>query len=158
MIKVVEGDLVNSKYDIFCHQVNCRGAMGSGIAKQIRDKYPEVYDRYRKAIDSFRSFGEKPLGHVVAVPTHDNRFCVNLFAQDGYGRDKQYTDYNAFNKCLEELAMELGTADPNYVVAFPYGIGCGLAGGDWHVISLLLKNFAASIKQEVVVVKWQKQN
>lgn len=158
MIKVVEGDLVNSKYPIFCHQVNCRGAMGSGIAKQIRDKYPEVYESYKTSIDSFREYGEKPLGHAIVSPTHDGRFCVNLFAQDNYGRDKQYTDYQAFNNCLEELAMELSSIDEDKTIAFPYGIGCGLAGGDWHVISMLLKNFAASIQQEVVVVKWQKQD
>ena len=34
--------------DILCHQVNCQGVMGAGLAKQIRSKYPEVYEQYKE--------------------------------------------------------------------------------------------------------------
>lgn len=45
MVEIVEDqDLLEFKCDIFCHQVNCQGRMGSGIAKQIRNKYPIVFD------------------------------------------------------------------------------------------------------------------
>ena len=46
MIKIIEGNILNAEEDIICHQVNCRGKMGSGLAKQIRDKYPDVYKEY----------------------------------------------------------------------------------------------------------------
>lgn len=31
---------------IICHQVNCLGIMGAGLAKQIREKFPCVYQMY----------------------------------------------------------------------------------------------------------------
>lgn len=31
------------------HQVNCRGKMGSGVALAIKQKYPEVYQKYSEA-------------------------------------------------------------------------------------------------------------
>lgn len=36
------GDILKSKADIICQQVNCKGAMGAGLAKQIKEKYPKV--------------------------------------------------------------------------------------------------------------------
>ena len=32
MIKVVNGSLLDATEDILCHQVNCQGVMGSGVA------------------------------------------------------------------------------------------------------------------------------
>ena len=46
MIRYVKGDITESNCDIICHQVNCRGAMNSGVAKAIREKWPEVYEQY----------------------------------------------------------------------------------------------------------------
>ena len=48
MIKIFDGDILNASEYILAHQVNCMGIMGSGIAKQIKDKYPEVFEQYRK--------------------------------------------------------------------------------------------------------------
>jgi hypothetical protein len=42
MVKIVKGDLLKSDCQYIAHGVNCQGVMNSGIAKQIRDKYPEV--------------------------------------------------------------------------------------------------------------------
>ena len=46
MIIFKEGNILNSKADYICHQVNCRGAMNSGVAKTIRQEYPEVFTEY----------------------------------------------------------------------------------------------------------------
>lgn len=42
--------------------------------------------------------------------------------------------------------------DPNCTVGFPDGIGCGLGGGEWTVISELLKEFSEKVKQDVYIV------
>lgn len=48
MLKRVEGDLVKmanmGKFDLILHGCNCRNTMGSGIAKQIKDKFPDAYE------------------------------------------------------------------------------------------------------------------
>jgi O-acetyl-ADP-ribose deacetylase (regulator of RNase III) len=48
MVNIVDGDILNAKENIICHQVNCQGVMGSGLAKQIKNKYPNVYAKYKK--------------------------------------------------------------------------------------------------------------
>lgn len=36
MIKHEIGDMFASDANVFVHQVNCKGVMGSGVAKQVR--------------------------------------------------------------------------------------------------------------------------
>ena len=37
MVTFHNGNILDSGADIICHQVNCRGVMGSGVAKQIKE-------------------------------------------------------------------------------------------------------------------------
>ena len=149
MIRFETGDIVKGNYPIFCHQVNCKGVMGSGLAKQIRQKYPKVFAEYSK-----RCVYGNNLGQIQPVVLPGGRICVNLFAQDGYGRDKQYTDYLAFDSCLENLSAILKRINPEQkVIAFPFLIGCGLGGGKWSVIYEMLKCFELKTDFDVVIVK-----
>lgn len=146
MIYYADGDILTNDYKIFCHQVNCQKVMGAGLAKQIKDKYPEVYQIYQDR--------EYPyLGAIDWIPTSDNRICVNMYAQDFYGRDRRYTDYIAFVDCLNEIENEIITLPKEWSIAFPYGIGCGLGGGDWRIIEELLKDFSKRINQDVIIVR-----
>ena len=45
-IREVIGDLLEGDSKIIVHQVNCMGEMNSGVAKAIRNKYPEVFEQY----------------------------------------------------------------------------------------------------------------
>lgn len=78
-VKVVDGDLFSTKAKYICHQVNCQGKMGSGVARQIREKYPTVYQWYKvKCSEGAREkerFGvsKSPLlGQVQMVYKEDN--------------------------------------------------------------------------------------
>ena len=39
-MEIIEGNLLEAPERIIVHQTNCMGVMGSGIAKQIKAKYP----------------------------------------------------------------------------------------------------------------------
>ena len=47
------GNLLDAQTAVIAHQVNCQGVMGSGVAKQIRDKWTNVYTAYRAEYDLF---------------------------------------------------------------------------------------------------------
>lgn len=145
MIRYINGDILDNNYEIFCQQVNCQGVMGSGLAKNIRTYYPEVYEAYSNRKPKY-------LGTIDWIHTHDDRICVNMYAQEYYGYSAKYTDYIAFSLCLTELEDYLCSVPKTYKVAFPYCIGCGLGGGNWQVISALLTDFSTHIKQEVYIV------
>lgn len=133
MIKIVEGNILDAKEGIICHQVNTRGVMGAGLARQIRDKYPSTYKKYvlyckSKSVDDL-------LGDVLF--TQEDKLIANIFGQKDYGREKQQTDYNALRNGFRRVFNRASGRDNKtctYSVAIPQGIGCGLAGGDWNVV------------------------
>ena len=135
MIKCVKGNLLDSDCDYICHQVNCQGRMGSGIAKQISERWPEVFVNYLEHISM--CFGN-PLGSICTVPVNNGDLrVVNMFSQFSYGYDgKRYTSYDAFYNCLVAITREIPKGK---TIAFPYNIGCGLGGGDWSIISNMIK-------------------
>ena len=120
-------DILTLTGHIICHQVNCQGVMGSGLAKQIRAKYPQVYAPYRAACKAGNA-----LGTVLFVPVSDNNIIANIFGQDKYGRDKRYTDYAALQTAFHRVAEV--ARERNLPIAIPYRIGCGLGGGDWTTV------------------------
>lgn len=156
MVTVVKGDLLDAKETIIAHQVNCQKRMNSGVAKAIREKYPEVFEEYLET---------KPqLGNVgfVFVPTDkltgNGITIANMYAQDRYGYDgKQYTDYDAFRMCCrcivskcryleESINKKSSYFDTNvnikYSVAMPYKIGSDRGGADWDkIMDILLEVF-----------------
>lgn len=63
----------------FCHGVNDTGvAYASGIAGQIRNKWPIAYEKYRK-------WQNLRLGDIQLVKVSDNKIIVNLVSQKDYG-------------------------------------------------------------------------
>ena len=135
-ITLKRGNLLQSDCNIICHQVNCQGVMGAGIAKQIRNKYPEMYSQYHKECASITNL----LGKTHLYEVGENKYIANMYAQNEiYPMGVRHTDYDAFVQCCEELRDQVKILMENnpsvhYKIGFPYNIGCGLAGGNWNII------------------------
>lgn len=131
MIKQYTGNILKSNVNIVCQQVNHQGVMGAGLAKEIKDRYPEVMSPYlqlcKMDFDKIRRNG------IVSWCTvGDNRYIASIFGQDKYGTDRRHTDYYALSAGFETVRQY---AEPRrLIVGIPYKIGCGLGGGDWKVV------------------------
>ena len=142
MVDHVIGNLLTSNCEYICHQVNCQGRMGSGIAKQIREKWPEVYEVYSDHCNGWFSPGDERrqlLGSIDMVHRHDDHtmYIINMYSQQYYGYDgTRYTSYDAFSDALNEIKNQVPRGSS---IGFPHGIGCGLGGGNWQVISALIE-------------------
>jgi len=130
MIIIKDENILKATEDITCHQTNTLGVMGGGIAKQIKEKYPEVYKAYKELCLSHNS--KDLLGAVQYVECHDGYIIANLFGQEGFGRNKQYTDYNALRNALKIVYKRVKQYQES--VAIPVNLGCGLAGGSWDIV------------------------
>lgn len=138
-MEFVNGDITNVTFGFICHQANCQGVMGAGVALAIRNKWPVVYTEYRRAYTN----GELKLGNVVFVHIKHNLLVANLCGQDKYGRTGTFTDYKAVTKALtyldkvrQEVNEKTGLIIPVY---FPNRMGCGLAGGNWDIMIKIIK-------------------
>lgn len=134
-IPVKIGSLFSSGADLLVQQVNCQGVMGAGLAKQIAFHYPEVYREYKAFCQKYATSAEM-LGKVLIVETYGDTYVANIFAQDKYGRNGCFTDYAALKEGFTKVAESAKTA--NMSVAIPYGIGCGLAGGNWEIVNSII--------------------
>lgn len=122
---------------IIAHGCNAKGIMGSGVAKAIKETYPQAYQKYA---DQYRSNG-LPLGSIVWCYTK-NKIIANCITQDAFGSDgKRYVDYDAISSTMEEIDQYFLMLKANNFVsreemkfAIPR-IGAGLGGGDWEIIS-----------------------
>ena len=133
MILHRKGNILDSGAKVICHQVNCMGKMNSGVAKAIREKWPVVYDNYRAMYEDEVDL----LGKIQPVYIPENDCAViNMFAQYNYGYDgRQYTSYDAFWNCLQEIKKYL---NPGITIAFPARIGCVRGGADWTIIQTMI--------------------
>ena len=147
MVTFHNGNILDSGADIICHQVNCQGKMNSGVAKAIREKWPEVYIKYMesneiiwdKAHEHGRMIWNHMLGQIQVVFIADKKTMavVNMFAQENYGYDgRRYTSYDAFWSCLGEIKR---TINPGLRMAFPARIGCVRGGANWSVILKMIE-------------------
>jgi hypothetical protein len=132
-MRITYNNILNNKEGVIIHQINTKHAMGAGLALQIRNMYPKHYADYMR--------NPLYLGNLIVTTINSNFCIVGFIAQDSYGRNGTYTDYNAFEQCLKTLQMRLNTANYNPNIYFPYKIGCGLAGGNWDIISSLIETY-----------------
>ena len=123
------GDLFTSEANYLCHQVNCMGKMGSGIARTVRERFPVAYDEYKDLCLSRSTAPSTLLGDIML--SQCEKTVIHMFAQEKCGRHIRYTNYRAFRECLRKIRSTVPTGS---TIAFPYGIGCGLGGGKWEVI------------------------
>jgi len=145
-IKYMKGDMFKHVFPkgqnkVFLHGCNAQGVMGSGVAAQIKKLYPEAYEAYRLK----HSLEGLILGDVVF--SHDyttNTSVMNAITQQYYGRDKKtvYVDYKVIEECIklvdEECRISQWLYEDTIEVVMPK-IGCGLANGDWNVVSAIIE-------------------
>ena len=161
-MRFYDGNILDSDADIICQQVNCKGVMGAGLAKQIADKYPIVLNDYKELCEKYKSNNYILLGNCQCIRISKSRVICNLFGQYDYGRDKNkvYTDYAALEKALSVLIIfcqEEFLFNNNFQcrVAFPYNMGCGLANGSWDIVLNIIKEFEEKNHHYIDIEIWK---
>lgn len=149
-IKLIEGDLLTSKADVIAHQCNAHGIMGSGVAKQIKDKWPEVYQIYRKEILNKTI----DLGDTQFIYIGNQQLIANMIAQAKFGYDgRRYTSYDAFYNCLDNLKNRMFILNKTSV-AFPYNIGCCRGGANWNIIKTMIEEVFKDTEFNIEIWKY----
>lgn len=139
-VEIHQGDIFEAPVDIIIQQCNCMNTMGSGIAAQIKKRYPRAAE-----VDAMTKKGDhKKLSQftVALADEKQDRTIINLYSQYKYGREKGvvYTNYIAMAEGLKNIREWLRKMDmQDKTIGFPYGMGAGLGGGDWSVIEGLIR-------------------
>lgn len=135
MIKnYIKGSILDASQKYIAHGVNCQNKMGSGVARVLFEEYPIIKEEYHLAHEEFST--AKPeffLGSIEVFDIKKDLFGINCWTQLEYGYDgKKYVSYDAIHDCFSQI-KERGVKE----VAIPK-IGCGLAGGNWEIVSRII--------------------
>ena len=121
------GDLFLSGAQTLAHGCNCRGAMGAGIAVGFKERFPQMYQRYKhKCI-----FGEFQPGDAY-VDKECEPWVLNLATQWAFGGAKLDFIRQAFQWIADHYKEEEITS-----IAMPR-IGAGYGKLDWQSIKKLV--------------------
>jgi O-acetyl-ADP-ribose deacetylase (regulator of RNase III) len=160
-MKYIEGDLIElfeqGEFDVLVHGCNCRKKMKSGIAAQIVEKYPPVNDADLLSNDN----AEEKLGsfECVVISEKDCKSIINAYTQLNYGRDKNivYVSYPAVRSVFRAITSYALNFQKAYGYKYRFGIpkiGCGLANGDWDIVSRIIEE--ETIGLDITVVEYKK--
>lgn len=146
MIKEIEGDIFEHPYekrlDCIIHQCNLYHTFGSGIAAEIKKRFPYAY---KEDLETGRG-DESELGtYRIALDCKlMNPAIVNAYCQKGISATQRTTCYAAMGKVFfdleRQLVKEYNPGDNETVLGIPYKIGCGLGGGEWGVVYPIIKS------------------
>ena len=136
MGSIIKGDLINlaleGHFDIIVHGCNCFCNMGAGIARTIRQEFPEAL-----AADMQTTSGDKEkLGNFSSTTVTrcgNTIIIINGYTQFAFHGREVLADY----KAITRLFAKLKKTYPGKRFGYPK-IGAGLAGGDWTKISAII--------------------
>lgn len=134
MIKVKNGNILDATEEIICHQVNVQGIMGGGVARQLADRYKGLKPFYLLHCKKLHNNYNLLKGTVLLYGDVNNKKKIaNIFSQ----KPNFDTDYEALKKALEYIKS--WASNNNLSIAIPYGIGCGIANGDWNIVYKIIE-------------------
>lgn len=115
------------------HQANCMCTMGSGVAKALREAFPEIYEA-----DCQTQKGDLDKLGTLSWTINEHGMMFNLYGQFGYGYDgSQFTDLKALESSIYTMRLFLD-AGGVHTVGLPK-LGCGLGGAQWEDVEAIIK-------------------
>jgi len=139
-MKNIKGNLLTlaeaGEFDIIVQGCNCFNTMGAGIARSIRDKFPDAY-----LADQETVLGDAGKLGTYTIGMSGRLVIINAYTQYATStKGEDVFEYNAFQRVLDKLAYRFGI----WRFGFPM-IGMGLAGGDKERILAMLEDFSQNV-------------
>lgn len=157
-VKTICGNLLEADTQYIAHQCNCLTLKGANLSKIIFSTFPYA-DIYKTRVRKhWKESRDKPGNIIIKGNGEDKRYVINMLGQlfpgsprypdsvtDGYKSREKY-----FKECLTAILEEI----PNLKsIAFPWKIGCGMAGGDWNIYFKMIEDFSNCTKGDVFIYR-----
>ncbi len=143
MIEVIKGNLFDYKGDILINTVNCVGIMGKGIALEYKNRFPKMFQSYKKACKNNEVHPGKL--HIWRTNTE---WIINFPTKRHWRNDSLYEDIGLGLKSLRKYLEDYG----ELTVLMP-PLGCGNGNLKWNNVLTLIKDQLFDIKATIIVFK-----
>jgi O-acetyl-ADP-ribose deacetylase (regulator of RNase III) len=125
MIKVVSGNIFESKAQTLVNPVNCVGIMGKGLAFEFKRRFPDMFDDYVKRCKS----GQVRLGQPYLFKSQALPWILNFPTKDHWRSASRIQDIIDGLCYLRDNYDEWGITS----LALP-ALGCGYGQLEWRVV------------------------
>ncbi len=140
MVRVLIGDIFESRAQTLVNTVNCVGVMGKGIALEFKKRFPDMYKDYvarcqRNEVKLGRPYLYKSLltPWILNFPTKDHWRSVASLSNIGSGLDYLVRHYKEWG--ITRLAVP--------------PLGCGHGQLEWRVVGPTLYRYLSRLDIEV---------
>lgn len=175
-LEIRKGDLLEAEEQAICHQLNCKTMRFKGLADVMFKKWPwaNPTTSHGRNLNYGSQYNPSPGEILVSANIKANTLAfrglkkvINIYGQIYPGKPKYPTGPDSyknrliyFQTALDSMVQRHYTDIPGIgqelkldSYAFPYGIGSGLAGGDFSKYLNLLEQFAEKMNVPVVLYK-----
>lgn len=146
MIDIISGTILDAREKYIAHICNLVTQHSAGTARAIFDKYPHA-NTYK---DRSSPCDKSMLGTIDILGNGlDQRYIINCYSMYYPGKPKYPNSsldgttvrQQYFYQCLLQIAR----IPDLHSIAFPYKIGCNLAGGNWDYYYGVINNFSKHV-------------
>lgn len=125
-LNIINDDLIdlakNGNFDVIIHGCNCFCTMGAGIAKVIKQEFPEAYlPDLQTEVGSREKLGSYSLASITRNDI--NFIIVNAYTQYNWRGKGMKADYLAIRSVFSKIKQDFYSCK----IAYPM-LGAGLAG------------------------------
>jgi O-acetyl-ADP-ribose deacetylase (regulator of RNase III) len=142
MLKVLTGNLFESKAGSLVNTVNCIGIMGKGVALEFKKRYPAMFEDYARRC----GLGQVRLGEPYPYRDASGILIVNFPTKDHWRSPSRLAD---IEHGLDYFVQHHAEWDIRSV-AFP-ALGCGNGGLDWQRVRPLMVAKLGRLKVDIEI-------
>ena len=128
-VKVIKGDIFQSRAQTLVNTVNCVGVMGKGLALEFRNRFPGMYNDYVRRCKK----GQVRLGEPYLFPQLESPNILNFPTKGHWRSVSRLDDIIQGLSYLEVHCKDWGITS----IAMP-SLGCQLGQLDWRVVLPLI--------------------
>ncbi len=141
MIEYIEGDIFESPAQVIVNTVNTVGVMGKGLALSFKQRYPQMFEKYKIACEKHLL----TIGKLMLFYEADH--WLLLFPTKENWRNPSKLEY------IEKGLMKFVNtyAEKNITsIAFPR-LGCGNGELDWNEVKPLMEHYLKKLPIDVYI-------
>ena len=132
-MKILVGDILQSKAQTLINTVNCVGVMGKGIALEFKKRFPEMFEDYRQRCER----GQVRPGVPYLYRSLMSPQIVNFPTKDHW---KSVSRIEDIEKGLEYLLSQYREWEITSLAVPP--LGCGNGQLEWRAVGPLIYRYA----------------
>lgn len=141
MIYYVEGNIFDSPAQVIVNAVNTVGVMGKGIALSFKQRYPEMFQKYKAACEKHLF----TIGKLMLL--HETDHWLLLFPTKEDWRNPSKLEY------IEKGLMKFVSSYAEkgiHSIAFPR-LGCGNGGLNWNDVKPVMEKYLKPLPIDVYI-------